>query len=386
MRILYVTKAVKPNKGGSVSICENLIKYFTSDEMVVIGSRRLFSKKCLRQYSKVGVNFYYQFGEINFRGKGDRFLVPLRYMLFPFLVWRIIRVYQKERCDHILANFPDIFFCYAAYLAANILGSDYSTYFHNTYLENRPGGYRGYFAKKWQPKIFDRSRHIFVMSEGMKSFYKNHYSSKYNFVTLPHTYSYQIKDTAIKKISEPVKLVFIGNFNDSNIEATRRVIDALKIENRYEFYFYTHVPNILLKSRGLDVTVIKNMGFIDESKLIDEIRKYDISILTHGFTGSYSEVEYQTIFPTRTIPLLLAGIPLFVHSPDNSFLTQFIKFKECAELVKDADHNKIQTTVNDLVNNRSRQEQIVRNALQAAKAFDGQKIAANLKTEIRRVY
>ena len=383
MKILYVTKAVKPNKGGSVSISENLIKHFKSDEMVVLGSRRLFTKKFKRNYHDSDVKFYYQFGEVNYKGKGDRFLVPIRYLLFPFLIMRIIRVYKQEKCDYILANFPDIFYCYSAYLAARYLGARFSTYFHNTYLENRPNGHRGFFARKWQPKIFDFSENIFVVSEGMRRFYSSLYDSKYNFITLPHTHNYQLKAPINKNISRPVKFVLIGNFNESNIDATKRVIDALKNNVEYELFLYTHVHNILLKSRGLDVSAIKNMGFIDESKLIDEIRKYNIGILTHGFTGGYSQVEYQTIFPTRTIPLLLAGIPLFVHSPSNSFLTQFIRDNNCAELVMESDHNRIRVTIDKLINNTSRQEQIVNNALQAAKIFDGEKVAASLKAQIK---
>lgn len=385
MKILYVTKAVKPNKGGSVSICENLIKQFTASEMVVLGSRRVFTKKYNRSYSFNSPRVYYQFGEVNYKGKGDRFLVPFRYILFPFLILRIIRLYRKEGCNHILANFPDIFFCYAAYLASVLLGADYSTYFHNTYLENRPQGHRGYFARKWQPKIFNRSKNIFVMSEGMRNFFAKLYPSKSNFITLPHTHNYRPEARKTRCIGNPVKFVLIGNFNESNIDATRRVIDALKNKPSYKFFFYTHVPDILLKSRGLDISAIKNMGFVDESELIEEIRKYDIAILTHGFTGGYSEVEYQTIFPTRTIPLLLSGLPLFVHSPNNSFLSDYIRDKDCAELVVESQYSSIQRSIDILINSSTRQEQIVKNALEAAKEFDGLRIASCLRSQIKEV-
>jgi glycosyltransferase involved in cell wall biosynthesis len=382
MKLLYVTVAVPPVKGGSVIITENLVKQFSANEMVVLGANHIFSFRRRSEQKTNGIRYYYQPTELNINGRGDRFFLPLRYLFFPFLVWRICHVFKKEKCTYILANFPDIYYCYAALLASRILNVKFSSYFHNTYLENRPKGHMRFFAKHWQPQIFSRSQNIFVMSDGMKSHYQTCYPEHHNFVALPHSHNVSsplTMDSTPRSLKPPYKLVLIGNFNESNIDATRRFVDAVKDDDNYKIFFYTSVPNFLLKMRGIDVEYITNKGYIDDNKLLAELQQYDVCILTHGFGGGYTEIEYRTIFPTRTIPFLLSGKPILVHSPPASFLNKFIKEYKCGSLVEVASEQKIRIALSDIVRNASMRAELVENALIASRQFEGKIIASKLK-------
>ena len=381
-KILYISKSIYPLEGGSVIITEKLAEQFTADEMVVLGGRKLFNPTINR---KNGIaKFYTQLGDVNYKGRGDRFFVPIRYLLFPFLLFRIYRILKKEKCTYILATFPDIYFCYASYLIAKWTKTPFSTYFHNTYLENRPNGHRGFFAKKWQPKIFNLSEKIFVMSKGMEQFYAKKYGSEYNFVPLEHTFTeWPIYKSNIPSFDEEkIKLVMIGNINSSNAEATIRLLNTLKNDNRYEIYMYTSVPKLLLKSRGIDIDAINHMGYISDSDLIEELRKYHIGVITHGFSGGYSDIEYETIFPTRTIPFLLSGIPIFVHSPKKSFLSEFIIDNKCAELVTDKDSKKILDSIDKIVSDLKIREELAKNCKLTADQFYGPMVAKKLNSTL----
>jgi len=387
MKILYVTVAVPPVKGGSVIITENLVQKFKADEMVVLGANHIFSSRKNSEVKSNGVRYYYQRTEVNIRGRGDRFFVPIRYLFFPFLVWRICRVYRKENCNYILSNFPDIYYCYAAYLASRLLKVRFSSYFHNTYLENRPKGHMHFFAKRWQPRIFSHSENIFVMSDGMKNYYEKVYSIQYKFVTLPHSHNKQRESLKqpLPELKSPYKLVFIGNFNESNIDATKRVVDAIKQDKNYQLFFYTPVPNFLLKLRGIDADHITNKGYIEDRYLVDELQKYDICILTHGFTGGYTDVEYKTIFPTRTIPFLLSGKVIMAHSPAFSFLNDFIKQHKCALLVENTSEDEIRTALEVITTDVSIRHELIMNAQAAAQQFEGKTIVAKLRQHITSI-
>ena len=76
-------------------------------------------------------------------------------------------------------------YCYAAYEASVRLSLPFSSYFHNTYLDNAAINSRR--ATDIQARIFERSEHVFVMSEGMKRFYDEKYGQG-KFVPLLHTF------------------------------------------------------------------------------------------------------------------------------------------------------------------------------------------------------
>ena len=222
------------------------------------------------------------------------------------------------------------------------------------------------------------------MSKGMQLFYSEKYA-KYRdkFIPLVHTFNEfpgQAQFTGIPGYGKAhYKLVAIGNFNESNIEATKRIVNVLGKDDRFSLSFYTHVPTLLLHKRGINTGLIEHKGFVTPDQVFNVLQDYDICVLTHGFTGGYGEVEYKTIFPTRTIPLLLSGKPIIVHSPPGAFLTDFIKEHQCAELVDEASEPAIVNGLEKIINDESYQQQLVTNARKTAEIFYGPNVIKYLK-------
>ena len=351
------------------------------DEAVVIGGRTLLGKKLARP--ETAPRFYYQFTEINLNGKGDRFFVFFRWLLFPFLLIRMQHVFKKEKCNYVLAIFPDEYYCMAGYLIARWNKAGFSTYFHNTYLENRKGIFGRRLANWLQPRMFEYSDYIFVMSEGMQRYYEAHYPQR-KFVPLLHTFTeyVPVKKAGFKQ-KEKWDLVMIGTFNASNADATGRFVKAIKKDPRFRLSMYTHVPKFLLQQRGIDTEALDYKGFLDDrglindESLIEAFQDFDICVLTHGFTGGYSPIEYETIFPTRSIPYLLSGRPILLHSPRNSYLTEFMEKHNCAEVVAEADEKKIIQGLENIIGNEKRFFELIDNAQKTSALYYGPRIVAS---------
>ena len=113
------------------------------------------------------------------------------------------------------------------------------------------------------------------------------------------------------------------------------------------------------------------------------IQQYDICILTHGFTGGYGEVEYKTIFPTRTIPLLLSGKPILAHSPEGSFLNDFIQEHRCAHLVDRAEEEAIIEGLEKISGDLDYQQRLAAQAAETARMFYGPQVVADLKNHLK---
>ena len=384
MKILFVSCAIYPSRGAVAQVTEPLASNFTKAEMCVVGEQILFMGRI--KHAEEGPDFHYLRTNLTLKGKGKRFLANLRWIIMlPYLLWSLNKIYKKEQCSYIIGTFPDNFYLFGAYLVAKWNNAGFSSYFHNTYLENRSGGFRKRWAAWIQPMIFRYSDNIFVMSEGMKAYYdKKHPDFKDKVVPLPHTFAkypeYPARDWS--QVKEQYDLVLIGNFTDSNLEATRRLIQALKGIPKYRIKMFTHVPKAFLRLRGIDLDAIDYRGYIRQEDFFKELMDNDICMLTHGFTGGYSREEYETIFPTRTIPFLISGIPIFAHSPDFSFLNHFLKKYDCAEIVEVADEEQIRQQMEMLLHNPSRKEQLVRNAQAVAKHYYAPNVATFLKKRI----
>ncbi|MEM8523587.1 MAG: hypothetical protein AAGG68_03030 [Bacteroidota bacterium] len=384
MKILLVSRSILPYAGGSSVIVENLASNFGRGELVVVGGVPYFQKREKQRPSDFP-EFIYLPIEISFFGRGYHYFKWTQKWQFKPLIKKIKSIAQEHQVDYILGVFPTDFFCHAACRAAQELNLPFSSYFHNTYIENV--NITDPKAPEIQAEIFEYSEHIFVMSKGMQRFYEEKYQLE-KFVPLVHTFNeypsnYHSPD-AVTPQKSIYQLVAIGNFNESNLDATRRLINALKDHPKYELSLYTHVPKILLQQRGIDTSAIHHCGFVRPEEVHDILQQYDICILTHGFKGGYGEVEYKTIFPTRTLPFLLSGKPIFAHSPKGSFLNDFIIENECAALVDEANEQAIIKGLDRITNDSIYQKQLLKNAQQTAKQFYGKEVVKQLKNRLKQ--
>jgi len=221
-----------------------------------------------------------------------------------------------------------------------------------------------------------------VMSDGMKRFYEQKYQLS-KFRSLIHTFNNYPKSLPFKGIiheqSSYCKLVAIGNFNESNMDATLRFAAAIHQHKKYKLSLFTHVPKILLKKRGMDLTNVEHEGFVDPDQVHEVLQQYDICVLTHGFTGGYGVIEYKTIFPTRMIPLLLSGKPIIAHSPEGSFLNTFIKENNCALLIDQPSKEAILEALDRLSNDSELQKRLVEASRKTAEKFYGPEVVKNWK-------
>jgi glycosyltransferase involved in cell wall biosynthesis len=376
MRILLVSQSILPYKGGSSIIVENLAKNFSEEELFVLGAKGLNHK------AQSKPKFHYFFSELSIFGRGARFFNWFRKLRFNPLKRRIKRMVKEKNINYVIGVFPNSFYCLAACQVAKELGIGFSSYFHNTYVENTANHEKD--AVSIQKEIFEGSEFVFVMSKGMQKFYEEKYQQD-NFVPLVHTFNEKSSLPTIPwKAKRTYKLVAIGNFNESNIDASKRFVEAIADDDRFELSFYTHVPKMLLQQRGIDVTAIDYKGFINPDDVQEALSNYDICVLTHGFSGGYGEVEYRTIFPTRTIPFLLSGKPIIAHSPPKSFLSEFIKEHECAALVENKDKQEIIDTLEKIIEDQDFRNHIVEGAERAKEMFYGPKVAEFLKRQLAK--
>ncbi|MBK7359989.1 MAG: hypothetical protein IPI45_02080 [Saprospiraceae bacterium] len=384
-KLLIVSWAIPPLSGGSSYITHQLAKQFKPEEIIIAGGTKSFFKKSA-VYDEI--KYHYFFSEINWKGHGDRYFVLFRWLLFPIVLYQLIRLIRNQKPTAVLACFPDPYYLIASKFAATYFKLPFYSYFHNTLVENR-SGISKWIAKKIQNTVFNSSRIIFTMSTGMQSYYSKTYPQwKEKFDVLPHTFNEYPHRTVQKSFNQnpPYKLVLIGTFNHSNMEATSRLLQLLsKYPELYQLDIYTSTQKPIFKYKwnlDLDELGIHYKGYVNQELVDNVLQNYDACLLTHGFEGAYSDIEYQTIFPTRMLPFLLSGVPIVAHIPGDVFLAEFIRSYDCAQLICSKEEQAILEGLQMVTTNPNRRQTLISNAQKTTPYFYGKQVVDRLKMKI----
>lgn len=315
--------------------------------------------------------------------RGQGYVHWIRWLLIPFMTRRIIRLAKETNCQAIFCNFPDEQMLLASYRAAKKLKLPFYSFFHNTYRENRSGWQRQ-IANYIQPRVFELSERIFVMSAGMRDGMAKLYPH-YHFEPLLHTFSEPIPEFAPlpKPTGDTIKVGFLGSINDSNLDAMHRFRELVRIDNRIHWNIYSSTPNWFLAKQGLTGERITHESPSDE-ELTAKLQSNDLLFLPHGFTGGLTQIEYETIFPTRTIPYLLSGRPIVAFSPAFSYLNRWLVENQCAEIVDQPDMIPLKQAIERLIADPARREQLVRSSLKAAEQFEARTVVRGLVDLLNR--
>jgi hypothetical protein len=379
LRLLVVSVSVPPAPTAVAFVSDNLSRQFARDEMVIAGERSPGSEGYRRAGDLPPICLVAR--EWTWPKRGRRYFRWLRWFAVPMIVHRMRRLARRHNCNAVLAIFPDERMLLAAYLTARREKLAFFPWFHNTYLDNRRG--LSLRLARWlQPRTFAAARVVFVMSEGMQAAWRRQFPGV-RFEPLVHTFSDEIPDfDCVPNCRLPVRLVFLGNLNESNLDAMRRIYRLINESDDAALTIYSGSPSWFFAKVGIAGPRVRYEQISDE-ELQSGLASHDILLLPHGFTGGLRAIEYETIFPTRTIPYLLSGRPILAHCPRDCFLTRWLRKHDCAEIVDQPDVGALKVALNRLRNDATRREELVRNGLLAVREFHGPRVIRKFRDVVR---
>jgi glycosyltransferase involved in cell wall biosynthesis len=364
---------------GSGVIVRNLLGCFTAAEAEVVSEYDREEDPALWTADLPPIHILNPFVGFVTRGRSTA-----RWLTVRRMVREVKRIAREMRAERILTLFPDDYHLYIGYRCSKDVGIPLYTWFHNTYLDAKQG-YRRILAHWLQPAVFRHSRLNMVMSDGMLDYMSRRYPGV-RFATLQHGFSIpQVDPDAIAQsvrlpISNPVKFCYSGNLNRSCEDATRRIVASLASRPAFELHVYSPTPREYWDRLGVDLS---RVHFHASTSSLDGFAKilqsYDVLLLPLGITGSLPAAEYQTIFPTRTIPLLTSGRPILAHAPSDSFLARFLRERDCAFVADRADQQHLLAVIDGMLENPGGCRLKVRNAVRAAEYFDVNRVSKRLR-------
>jgi len=370
LKLLTVATSIPPMPHAVAFVVENLSRQFTADELIIAGEKRSGNTESSRPANVPQVVFVSK--EMSWPKRGQKYFRWIRWFQTPAITRRLRKIIRDEKINAVLAIFPDERLLWAALQATKAEGVPFFPWYHNTYAENR-NGLAKRFANWLQPTTFAATDIVFVMSEGMQTAWQRSYPGV-RFEPLVHTFSDDLPTPEpLPPIHSPTRMVFLGNLNASNLEAMGRLRALANEDENLRLTVYSGSPEWFFKKVGVCGPHITNQWISDED-LMGGLKSHDILLLPHGFDGASDPIEYETIFPTRTIPYLLAGRPILAHTPPHAFLTRWLRRHDCAEIVETADMDALRAAVKRLRTDDARREQLVANARKAVEMFHAPRV------------
>ncbi len=356
---------------------QNFLRQFRRDEMIAVGAFYCSHRRSRWKYE--WPRLYYGMLQPPSSWRGARWI---RGIQWPYLFIISLILCISHQCDTILAVYPDGLFLLTGYLISRLLKKPLYVYFHNTFLDNYPSSK---FASWLQNRIFRHSKHVFVMSQGMYRFFRERYP-KLSCSVLSHIIP-EIPELnngfQLTPLHSPLRLMFVGNINELCREAASRFAQLIQTRTDLALKIYSGMSPKEYSTLGfcIDRVTIENVPY---DELIKRMHEADVIIHPHGFYGGMKPIEYQTIFPTKTLEYLISLKPILAHAPENCYLSEFYRDHDCALLVHEPSVEALESGLQVLISDESLRLRLVKNALKAAEQFRSSKVIQSLKEEISR--
>ena len=372
-KILLLSSSVPPALNAVAAVVGHLARQFSRDEMVLVGSSDEDAPTERWEEGWPAIQYVKDLSRAAPRARRW-----LRKTSFPALVRTSLRVAREHRCGAVVAVFPYEEHLLAGLLVAQRTGATFFPYLHNTYFDQRRGLER-WIAARIQPSVFAAASHVFVMSDGMLEVFRQRYPELEGRVSpLYHPFSDPAPSETPPAVGVPPHFVMLGSINPSNQDAASRLFAVALAIPGSRLTIIGRNEESLTRRLGLPPDRTRLLR-VSRDELLERVREGDVLLLPHGLQGRWAPIEYQTMFPTKTIEYLFSGRPILAHTPKGCFLTRFLEQHECAVVVDEPDNGALTAALERLLKDNALRHQVVRRAQHVSQRFHAPAVAAHLR-------
>lgn len=369
-KIMIVSWGVFPGTGASSILTHNLGQYL-GEKCVIVGEQSTKSD----DWDTPKYQLIHLTTNLLRKSKGERIHKFLSFRRNLKIVCGLIEDHQP---DYILCPFPDEYFLNLGRVSAKKYNVKFLPWFHNTYVENREGILK-VLAKKLQKRVFEDAHVVLTISEGLTQYYRSaHPSLRFETMLHPFDVEQAIERSEPRGRSKKIMIAYTGGLNESCREAAVRCAMWITCNADMELHIFGEANAKLFGRYGVPVEKAVIHGFLSEKEFRSRLSSCDILLVPHGFSGERSDVEYNTIFPTRTIQLLTIGKPILVNSPPRAAYTRWMSDSRSAYVLQSDIEEDFLSAVQSLSIDKGLIQELVQNAYTLSRRYSTKSVVHSL--------
>ncbi len=344
-KIMVVSAYAPPSNAGSGLMMWHLLSRFPENELTILTAEQ--NQNDVKH--KLDVPYYYYgtpLTSFRFNDTNDTWQQKLRRIAksFPLtqffgqwfyairLIQRVVHVGSKaieEQRPSMLIGYSDIGpALIGTYLLSKKYKLPFSLFFYDLYLGNKLPFVFALLARYFEPKIFQKAQHIFVMCDSLHELYKNRYKNE-NIHIIYNSTDVDKKPTTSHKPQRPI-ITYIGSIYWAQIEALRDLLTALPlVPEKPLLRLYTTHSKEYLNEMGIFDNDSVSFNTCAPNEVADVLNNSSLNFVGLSFKTQYPSL-INTSSPGRLCELLHSNTPILVHAPKNSFLSQYAKENDFA--------------------------------------------------------
>ncbi|HEU4472544.1 MAG TPA: glycosyltransferase [Flavisolibacter sp.] len=379
-KLLVVSHAFAPYASGSAVLLANLLREYPGECMAIGGYSRYmkedksFTPPCPTVFLKPLKGKFFELAYAKFMNNN-------RWYVRRFIEKQV----KKFRPDAILGAFPHSTFFIAAFEVARKMGLPFYAHMHDLWQENYP---EGYYAKKladqYEALILKNAARVYCMT----STQAEHYAKKYGIAPeiLPHTIPQKdLQDLQYRPLTgQEKKVLFAGALSDvMNADALSVFSQAIRqLPDGTTVNFFTSASAEQLEKNGIDVSKL-NLKWVSRAELEKELKTSAVLFapLSHK---NCSALEVKTVFSTKLLEYLVAGRPILLFAPADSFHTTSARKNDWAQVVDQDDPTALYKGLQELLQNEARCREVVDGAFREARERNAVIFARQLDEAVRK--
>jgi len=364
--LTVVATAFPPQVAGSTILLANLLQHYPGEVRAIAGydyyarSDPAFTPPCPTS----SLVFPRRFPRL-----WDRLRRRLPFMSYHYLQRVIQQKMRDLNTSVVFGIYPDGVHLVTAFLVAQQLRLPFYAQMHDLWLENTPRGTaRRRLAALWEPRILCHATRVLCMTEAMQK----HYEKKYDIQTelLPHCIADDDLTSAPTVLRPPQRkrptVLFVGGVSDQmNLDALKVLAEASELlPQEYELLFCTSLDQKGLAHRGIRSSRL-HAQYVSRAEVQRLQGEVDVLVapLSHK-NGSPDEV--RTVFSTKLLEYLIAGRPIVVFAPYDSYHATSAKQKGWGYVVTEDSPQALAAAIQQVATNATLAASLVQGALREA--------------------
>jgi glycosyltransferase involved in cell wall biosynthesis len=380
--LTVVSRLFPPQVGGSSILLSNVLSSYKGDLTAVVG---------YDQYCASDSNFkppcpthYLAFPRLVGRSY-NRIKKRLPQITYRVLEASIRKALKELNSSAVIGVYPFDDYFVASFLAARRLGLPFYAHMHDLWEENIPPGRLHRFAKQWEAVILKDATRVLCITEHMQDYYHAKYVIKSDL--LPHTVpdmEFRLAPSEMCRVGEKKPTVlFVGSVSPQmNLDALKVLAAASELlPQDYELLFCTpgdisSLGNVGIRSNRLQVKYVSRA----EVQQLQSEAHVLIAPLSHKDCSVH---EVRTVFSTKLLEYFVAGRPILVFAPEDSYHAKSARKNGWGYVVDEDSPLALAAGIMKVITDVQLSSGLVKSALREARSRSSDRHAARLLEWVR---
>jgi glycosyltransferase involved in cell wall biosynthesis len=219
----------------------------------------------------------------------------------------------------------------------------------------------------------------------MRAYYKERYGQ--DSLCVPTCINVTVPAPGVPPRSgNPFVIGYSGNVNSARTGQLRALVRAIGSDAAFAIRYFTPQTPDFLRSQGLWTENSSHLFVTDEGDLVRHLSGCDALFLPLAFdVDQSSRDQLATCFGTKSFEYFLSQRPVIVQCPGDYFTARFFRAGDCGLVVDDPSAEALAAALRRLSSDESLRTRLVQNALEAARQFEGPRVAGLLRSELMRI-